>query len=59
MTKADSLLATFLAMGPLLSTQHSTHDKPEDKPSSNRTKQFRKTKAKRKLAQASRRRNRG
>ncbi|TET66715.1 MAG: hypothetical protein E3J56_13940 [Candidatus Aminicenantes bacterium] len=59
MKEDKALLAGLLAMASMFPMQHSIHDKPEQRPSGNQTKQFRKIKAKRKLAQASRRRNRG
>jgi len=59
MKKNSAFLAGLLAMASMFPMQHSIHDKPEQRPSGNQTKQFRKTKGKRKLAQASRTRNRG
>jgi len=59
MKQDKALLAGLLGMAAMFPMQHSSHDKPEQKPSGNQRKQFRKTKAKRKLAQTSRRNNRG
>jgi len=58
MIKRDYLLPALLSMATMFPGQRFNHTKPEEKPSTTETKEFRKNRVKRKLARLSRRRNR-